>query len=64
MASSAFRALPVTVDHAAAVADLPDHHADPFDRLLIVQARLERLAIVTADAAFEAYEVTLFHARD
>src|SRR5215469_2761888 len=41
--TSGFVALHVTVDHAVGVASLPDHHADPFDRLLIVQARMEGL---------------------
>ena len=60
---SGFGMLSVTVDHAIAVATLPDHHADPFDRLLIVQAQLEDLTIVTSDAAFEDYDVKLLDAR-
>lgn len=62
--SHGFATLSVTVAHAAAVADLPQHHGDPFDRLLIVQARLEGLAIMTADASFEAYDVTVVDARE
>lgn len=54
---SHFTPLPVTVEHATAVTDLPPHHADPFDRLLVAQARLESLTIVTADEAFDAYDV-------
>jgi PIN domain nuclease of toxin-antitoxin system len=61
--SSGFDVLPITVAHAVAVADLPDHHADPFDRLLIAQARMEGLTIVTADQAFDAYDVALLDAR-
>jgi PIN domain nuclease of toxin-antitoxin system len=61
---SDFRTLAVTVAHAIAVADLPPHHADPFDRLLIVQARLEKLTIVTSDAAFDDYEVETLDARE
>ena len=49
--------LPVTLDHAVRVADLPDHHRDPFDRLLIAQAQVEDMAIVTADRSFTAYDV-------
>ena len=64
LATSGFGMLSVTVDHAMAVANLPDHHADPFDRLLIVQAQLEDLTIVTSDAAFEDYDVKLLDARD
>ena len=58
-----FSPLNVTIAHAIAVGSLPDHHADPFDRLLIVQAQLEDLTIVTSDAAFEDYDVTLLDAR-
>lgn len=56
-------ALNVTIAHAIAVANLPDHHADPFDRLLIAQAQLEDLTIVTSDAALEDYDVRLLDAR-
>ncbi len=44
------------------VGDLPMHHRDPFDRLLIAQARSERLTIVTADRRFAAYDVPLVDA--
>jgi PIN domain nuclease of toxin-antitoxin system len=54
-----FELLPVSGDHAWRVRSLPHHHRDPFDRLLIAQAQLERLPIVTADAAFDAYDVTV-----
>lgn len=50
-----FRELPVGVDHALGVRDLPLHHGDPFDRLLIAQALAASLTIVTADAAFAGY---------
>lgn len=60
---SGFETLPVTLTHALAVATLPFHHADPFDRLLIAQAQLEHLTIVTADSAFEDYDVKLLDAR-
>jgi PIN domain nuclease of toxin-antitoxin system len=49
--------LSITARHAHASGALPQHHQDPFDRLLIAQAQLERCAIVSADAAFPAYEV-------
>lgn len=55
--------LSVTVGHAVAVASLPDHHDDPFDRLLIAQARVEGLTILTSDAAFDDYGVPLLDAR-
>jgi PIN domain nuclease of toxin-antitoxin system len=60
---SGFDTLPVTLAHALAVTSLPLHHADPFDRLLIAQAQLENLTIVTADSAFEEYDVKLLDAR-
>ena len=50
-----FEELPVMVRHATAVSHLPWHHRDPFDRLLIAQARVDRLTIVTRDPAFAAY---------
>ena len=49
--------LPIAVEHAAAVETLPRHHRDPFDRLLIAQAIVERAALVSHDAAFSAYDV-------
>ena len=49
--------LPLTEEHALAVAELPMHHADPFDRILVAQAQLESLTLVTADSAFERYDV-------
>jgi PIN domain nuclease of toxin-antitoxin system len=55
--------LSVTVEHAVAVAALPDHHHDPFDRLLIAQGRLEGLTIVTSDTAFDDYDVRVLDAR-
>ena len=52
---SGFQELPVTARHAAAVAELPPHHADPFDRLLLAQAFAEPLRLVTADAVLARY---------
>ena len=60
---SGFATLPVTMTHAIAVATLPTHHADPFDRLLIAQAQLENLTVVTSDTAFEDYDVKILDAR-
>lgn len=54
-----FELLPVAPEHAWQVRSLPHHHGDPFDRLMIAQAQLERLPIVTADAAFDDYDVTV-----
>ncbi|RAZ90593.1 type II toxin-antitoxin system VapC family toxin [Mesorhizobium hawassense] len=54
-----FQPLAVTLQHAHAVGDLPPHHGDPFDRLLIAQARLESLTILTSDSHFARYDVAL-----
>lgn len=54
--------LDITIEHAAVVAELPPHHADPFDRLLIAQARTERLMLVTRDARIAAYDVPVLPA--
>jgi PIN domain nuclease of toxin-antitoxin system len=53
--------LPVEHSHALEVASLPPHHRDPFDRLLIAQARVEGVAIVTADAVMAHYDVEVIH---
>ena len=52
-----FEWLPVTDDHLAALVDLAFHHRDPFDRLIIAQAIVEDIPIVSADPAFAAYPV-------
>ena len=52
-----FHLLPVSLEHTAAVADLPFHHRDPFDRLLAAQAAYEEMAIVSSDAVFGKYGV-------
>lgn len=54
-----FASLPISVRHADAVRDLPPHHRDPFDRMLIAQAREEDLAIVTRDPTFRLYDVSV-----
>lgn len=50
--------LNVRVAHASIVANLPYHHGDPFDRLLIAQAIVEQMSILSADRAFDVYSVT------
>ena len=52
--------LPVTVEYADVQAGLPDHHRDPFDRLIAAQALVENVAVVSADAVFDAYGVRRF----
>lgn len=62
MARQGITPLPVTHAHALRVSSLPTHHRDPFDRILIAQALLERLPIVTGDAAFHRYDVEVIRA--
>lgn len=50
-------ALPITFEHAVAAAALPRIHGDPFDRLLVAQARVLAIPIITADPAISRYEV-------
>jgi PIN domain nuclease of toxin-antitoxin system len=52
---SGFQILPVTARHALATARLPRHHADPFDRMLIAQAQVEPLRLLTHDAVLTRY---------
>lgn len=49
--------LPITVRHASIVATLPFHHRDPFDRLLIAQAMMEQIPVLSVDTGFDAYPV-------
>lgn len=49
--------LPISADHAWQVRELPLHHRDPFDRLLVAQALTERVSVVTTDPRFEPYGV-------
>jgi PIN domain nuclease of toxin-antitoxin system len=51
--------LPITARHADRVGTLPLHHRDPFDRLLIAQADLDDLALVSADGDFRRYGITV-----
>jgi PIN domain nuclease of toxin-antitoxin system len=57
MADQGLRPLPISHQHALAVFGLPDHHRDPFDRLLIAQANLEDMILITADRMVEKYPV-------
>jgi len=61
-AEHGFRSLEISAAHAMAAARLPRHHGDPFDRMLIVQAQLEGLTLVTRDPVFARYEVPLLAA--
>ena len=57
-----FTTLPMTTEHALAAGRLPAHHADPFDRILIAQAGLEGLTLVSVDRRFADYDVALLGA--
>lgn len=58
--SGAYQLLDIGVAHVLALEALPRHHNDPFDRLLIAQAQVEQLPLVSADAVFAQYPVELF----
>ncbi|MDJ1177998.1 type II toxin-antitoxin system VapC family toxin [Roseofilum sp. BLCC_M91] len=49
--------LPVTFEHLTVVANLPQHHRDPFDRLLIAQAISEPICLISADRQFDSYPI-------
>jgi PIN domain nuclease of toxin-antitoxin system len=55
---NSFELLPITLEHATAVETIPHHHGDPFDRLLVAQALMENLPIISADKALDPYGVT------
>ncbi|MEK7475900.1 MAG: type II toxin-antitoxin system VapC family toxin [Candidatus Coatesbacteria bacterium] len=59
---SQFLALPVTIDHALAVERLPRHHNDPFDRLLVAQAKADGLTLVTHDRNLCRYDIAVLEA--
>jgi PIN domain nuclease of toxin-antitoxin system len=53
-----FDILPIEPKHTAVLTALPFHHRDPFDRLLVAQAMVEKISIVSADSALDAYAIT------
>jgi PIN domain nuclease of toxin-antitoxin system len=57
LASNKFDLLGIELAHATFVERLPPHHKDPFDRMLVAQAIIEKLPLVSADAAFDQYGV-------
>ncbi|MEQ8716447.1 MAG: type II toxin-antitoxin system VapC family toxin [Acidimicrobiales bacterium] len=63
LTDSGFEELPIRAEHGLHAADLPPHHADPFDRMLVAQAQMEALDLVTADRSLGAYDVGLVDAR-
>jgi PIN domain nuclease of toxin-antitoxin system len=57
--ATGFHELPITGAHATAVRHLPDHHRDPFDRLLIAQAKTEPMRLLSRDPWFRQYSVEM-----
>lgn len=62
LAENGFGSLPITITHAMAAGALPAHHRDPFDRMLVAQANLEGLTLVTRDPRFEPYGIPILRA--
>jgi PIN domain nuclease of toxin-antitoxin system len=62
VARGGFHELDITMAHALAVSDLPAHHDDPFDRLLVAQAQVEGLTLVTVDPRIAKYSVQVLRA--
>ena len=58
LANNGIDLLSITAAHVSVITNLPPHHRDPFDRLLIAQAMTEQMQIVSADPAFDDYGVT------
>jgi PIN domain nuclease of toxin-antitoxin system len=58
LAANNFHLLHIELAHATFVETLPPHHKDPFDRLLVTQAMIEKLGLVSADAVFDLYGVS------
>jgi PIN domain nuclease of toxin-antitoxin system len=58
IARNNFELLPIELDHATMVEGLAAHHKDPFDRLLVAQAMIERLPIVSGDVVFDQYGIS------
>jgi PIN domain nuclease of toxin-antitoxin system len=59
LAADDFTELPLTLAHADALASLPVHHLDPFDRMLVAQARVEGATVVSHDRALAPYQVAM-----
>ncbi len=56
---SGFEKLPIGFSHAETAGALPHHHSDPFDRMLVAQAKIEGLTLVTNDRRLEPYEIPI-----
>lgn len=62
VARSGFTELAIDIHHAVRSAELPPHHRDPFDRLLVAQAQLEDLTLITSDPDIRSYAVEILDA--
>lgn len=62
MAALSMTSLPLYLSHSLRVAELPHHHRDPFDRLLVAQAQIEHMPFMTADEAITEYDVEVIWA--
>lgn len=63
LTAEGYTELPISSIHGERAGRLPLHHRDPFDRVLVAQAQLEQLTLVTADGAISAYDVTVLDPR-
>ncbi len=59
MSINSILSLPIEMSHALHVHNLPPHHQDPFDRIIIAQAQLEKMPVLTADPQFKKYKLTI-----
>jgi PIN domain nuclease of toxin-antitoxin system len=62
ISANGFIELPISARHASVSAELPKHHKDPFDRMLIAQAQVEELILVTRDSVLKDYDVQILPA--
>jgi len=62
VSASGFQELPITIAHAMAAGQLPNMHSDPFDRMLVAQAMLENLTLVTRDERIASYQIPMIEA--
>lgn len=60
--SAGFELLALNLEHIQALGDLPPHHRDPFDRMLIVQAQCEQMTLITRDEEIQKYDLSLLKA--
>jgi PIN domain nuclease of toxin-antitoxin system len=59
LAEQGIRSLPINQDHSLGIYDLPPHHLDAFDRIIIAQAMIEHMTVLTSDREFEKYPINV-----